>query len=104
MALIERINRTKWRYLFYLFGAYLIVVNLLYLNGEVSSAADTLRSRVRLFSPISQPGAKNGYAFYMKLPQDGYPLKVRLYLTTMSYFSGTVEQVHVMQLNKTGSS
>lgn len=74
-----------------------------YLNGEVIASDTVKRCRVRLFSPISQPGEMNDYAFYIRIPRNAdLPVKIRIYMTAMSHFSGDVNQVHVIHLKKTG--
>jgi hypothetical protein len=71
-----------------------------YLNGELQTGDSIKYSKIRLFSPISQSGRYNNYAFYMKIPEHPDPFHLKLYISTMSNFRGNVEEVNISHLEK----
>ena len=77
-----------------------------YLNCELQSGDSIKLSKIRLFNPISQSGKSNVYEFYMKLPDYSDPLNLKLYISTMDSFFGSVEEIKIFYLSKelTGKS
>jgi len=71
-----------------------------YLNCEIQSGDSVKHSRIRLFSPISRSGESNDYAFYMKVPNLTDPLNLKLYISTMSSFSGSIEEIRIIYLER----
>lgn len=71
-----------------------------YLNCELQSGDSIKSSKIRLFSPISISGMSNDYEFYVKIPDYPYPLSVKLYISTMDRFKGSVEEIQIIYLSK----
>jgi hypothetical protein len=74
--------------------------NTTWLNAELRSGDAIKQNRIRLFSPISQKGASNNYAFYVKVPPGFNPSGFRLFITSQSGFEGTFEMQKIILLKK----
>jgi len=72
-----------------------------YINSELQIGDSIKHSKIRLFSPISQSGQTNEYAFYMKIPdyfKEGF---FKLYISSSgSEFEGIVKNIKITYLNK----
>jgi hypothetical protein len=71
-----------------------------YLNCELQSGDSIKHTRIRLFSPISQSGKSNDYEFYVKIHNNSVPLNLKLYISSLSSFLGSVDEIEITYLRK----
>jgi len=66
-----------------------------YLSSELVTRTAVKHNRVRLFSPISQAGEMNKYAYYIRMPTIKENSILRLYIYSSSDFEGVVEKIKI---------
>jgi len=70
------------------------------LNATLQSGDPVKTAYVRLYRPLVKNDTANDYAFYMKLPAEAPPAKLKLFISSPFNFNGTVEKLVVTQLKK----
>jgi hypothetical protein len=71
-----------------------------YLNAELQAGDRVKKARVRLFSPISKDEQTNKYCFYMSIPENFEPCRLKLYINSPFNFDGNVQKITVTQFEK----
>ena len=71
-----------------------------YLNADLKAGDSSKHCKVRLFNAISKDTADNKYACYMSVPTYLQSGKLRLYITSLGNFDGTVSKVTIIRLDK----
>ena len=71
-----------------------------YLNAILKAGDSSKHCRVRLFNAISKDTATNQYACYMRIPPYLQNGTLQLYITSPNNFSGTIEKITVIKLDK----
>ncbi len=71
-----------------------------YLNSELRSSDKMKSNRIRLFSPISQNGKNNAYAYYVKVPEEFLPSNLKLCITSHDDFEGIIKKIKITRLQK----
>jgi hypothetical protein len=61
-----------------------------YLNSKLISDGLVKQSKIRLSNPISPPGTRNRYSFYMKVPSNLGQSRIMLYITSESSTKGEI--------------
>jgi len=62
-----------------------------YLNSKLIKSDSIKHNRIRLFSPISAPGRRNKYAFYVHVPDYFHNGRLVIYLNSKKQFEGLTE-------------
>lgn len=71
-----------------------------YIHAELESNDSIKHTRIRLFSPLSQPGNTNNYDFYVRIPEGFDSPTIRLYISSASTLVGIIEKLGVYYLRK----
>lgn len=71
-----------------------------YLNSELRSGEKVKTNHIRLFSPISQNGKINKYAFYVKVPKEFLNPNLKIYITSLNDFEGIVKKIKISRFYK----
>jgi len=69
-----------------------------YLNYKLKSSGKTKERKIRIFNPISQPGAFNNYAFFVEVPETFKDFNADLYFTSDNEFEGRISSIRISYL------
>ncbi len=69
-----------------------------YLNSELSVGDSLKHNAIRLFSPISQMGYFNNYAFYVYVPEYFQKSRLKLYISSDNGLEGTLSTLKISSL------